>query len=294
MPQFWRAQRDESFRTVTLPNFLLIGAMKAGTSSLYRYLGSHPDIFMAKVKEPQFFVADGNWALGWDWYESLFEGSDSALARGEASTDYTKYPEIEGVAERIAQHLPDAKLVYLVRHPIRRMVSHYQHQVANGDEDRPAGRALLEDPAFVNHSRYAMQLDRYLKHFPRDQILLVTSEDLRHRRVQTVSTVLDFLGVDGSKAASSYDFEVHSTLDKKSVRPVIHKLRSSPVYRSVTRKMPSSFKKALDRHTSLISTRSREITLAEDVVRELEDRVRDDVSRLRALMPGGFDGWGIA
>ena len=120
-----------------LPSFLVIGAMKAGTTSLYHYLHAHPQVFMPSIKELDFFVAGGNWGRGLHWYQKQFAGAGpGAVAVGEASTMYTKYPSVDGVPERIAAHLPEVRLVYVVRDPIDRIRSHYRHRVAVGTGDR--------------------------------------------------------------------------------------------------------------------------------------------------------------
>src|SRR5204863_2222453 len=88
-------------RRLMLPNFLIIGAQKSGTTSLYRYLQMHPDVFMPRNKEPDFFVAERNWPMGLDWYEAHFAAARDAIAIGEASTTYTMYPHYAGVPERV-------------------------------------------------------------------------------------------------------------------------------------------------------------------------------------------------
>ena len=168
---------------VTLPNFLVIGAMKAGTVSLHNYLGEHPDVFVGDggtFGEPHFFVAEQNWPRGRGWYESLFDGADRAAAIGECSPGYTWAHVYRGVPERIAQLIPEARLIYLVRDPIARMQSMYMHQVSAGRERRRADAALLDD-RYLWPSRYGFQLGAYLDHFDRSQILVIASEVLRAR-----------------------------------------------------------------------------------------------------------------
>src|SRR4051812_36085465 len=98
-----------------LPNLIIIGAARAGTTSLYHYLRSHPEIWMSPEKELYFFVEDHNWKRGIEWYERHFPAGTPV--RGEASTFYTHFPIRPGVPERIAALLPSAKLIYLVRDP---------------------------------------------------------------------------------------------------------------------------------------------------------------------------------
>ena len=198
-----------------LPNFIVIGAMKSGTTSLYHYLRDHEQIFMSRIKELDFFAEAGNWSRGMDWYRQQFKGAENALARGEASTLYTKYPEHTGVPERIAATVPDVRLIYVVRDPIERLRSHYQHRVMTGMEKSPPEVALLENPSYVNCSRYAMQLERYLDHFPREQILVVPSEALKADRTATVQQVYEFLGVDPSRMPPHLDKEYYRTAQRR-------------------------------------------------------------------------------
>jgi hypothetical protein len=126
---------------MTLPTFVVIGAMKAGTVSLRHCLDDHPDVFLGgggMFGEPNFFVAEHNWPRGRGWYESLFDGADQAAVIGECSPCYTWAHVYRGVPERMAQVIPQARLVYVVRDPIARMQSMYMHQVSAGRERRRA------------------------------------------------------------------------------------------------------------------------------------------------------------
>jgi hypothetical protein len=276
---------------VTLPNFIVIGAMKAGTTSLYTYLGSHPQVFMSAIKEPEFFVAERNHSL--DWYKGLFDEAGDAAAIGEASTDYSKYPMWKGVPERLAALLPDVKLIYLVRHPIQRLLSHYRHLLERREVDSPPEVALLEDPMFVDHSRYAMQIDQYFQFFPRESLLVLKSEDLRADRDVTMRRVYRFLGVDPEWRDPSFDHEFHLGAEKIGTRASIRRLREIPAYRALSARVPSRVKVGLERHTPLVKGRLRETRVDRKVLIELEKRVREDVARLHAWMPPSFDGWGI-
>lgn len=182
----------------TLPTFLVIGAMKAGTTSLHQYLAAHPDIFMTTPKEPRYF-ADGpgaNFDQGLDWYRSLFAPGAHHKVRGESSTHYTKAPKWSGVPERIAKVIPDVRMVYLLRDPIDRIRSMYAFLVFRDNEQRSFEQVAIEDSRYVDWSLYAYQLELYLEHFDRSQILVLWSDDLRHRRDHTVGRILSFIGLD--------------------------------------------------------------------------------------------------
>ena len=213
---------------MVLPNFILIGAMKAGTTSLASYLGSHPEVFMAAPKEPGFFNPQRNWDRGLDWYEGLFARAGSFPARGEASTSYTKAPDVSGVPQRIASVLPDVRLVYLVRNPVERIVSHYKHDVDRGDEDgrMPLAEAVRRRSDYLDFSRYGMQLSLYLDVFPRDRVFVASSDRLRHDREHALAEILDFIGVSSSVGGMVLDRERHLGSDKRRVMPALEQART--------------------------------------------------------------------
>ena len=178
-PFLRRSDRDASG---PLPNFLLIGAMKAGTTSMYHYLRAHPQVYMPTFKAPEFFAGKALSTRGVDWYRKQFAGAGpEAVAIGEASNVYTKYPHYPGVPERIAELIPDVRLLYIVRDPVARIRSHYQTRVAEGAEKLPLLEALATNSIYLDYSRYAMQIEQYLEHFPDEQLLVTTAEALRRR-----------------------------------------------------------------------------------------------------------------
>ena len=284
-----------------LPNFLVIGAMKAGTTSLYHYLSAHPEIFMPKIKEVDFFTEELNWGRGFDWYERQFApAAPDVVALGEASTSYTKHPRYKGVPERIATHLPKVKLVYVVRDPIERIRSHYQHNAALGDERRPIDEAVVDNPIYVDYSRYAMQIERYLQCFSREQLLVITSEALLHDRRPTVRAVYEFLQVDPNVEAETLDQEFYKTEERREYSPLVGAVRRTlkRVFHSqvglwrgrfVTRALKDKIGRPIRSESALASVKIPPETRA-----VLEERLRDDIERLRAYLPAGFDGWGIA
>jgi hypothetical protein len=107
------------------PSFLIIGAMKCATSTLHAQLGAQPGIYTTDFKEPNFFGADETHDRGIEWYESLFAAAPPSSPRGESSTHYTKRDEFPHACERIHRYAPDLRLVYVMRHPMARLVSHY-------------------------------------------------------------------------------------------------------------------------------------------------------------------------
>jgi hypothetical protein len=278
-----------------LPTFVLIGARKAGTVALHVYLRDHPQIFMSIPKEPIFFMAEGNWGLGLRWYEELFDGADGALAVGEASVGYSDYPKRAGVAQRMASVIPDARLVYLVRHPIDRIRSDYQDQVLRGTERRPITEALVADRSYLDRSRYAFQIDQYLEHFDRDRLLVVTSEDLRHARLATLSRIYRFLGVDDGWESSSPTLtrEYHRTAEWRVGRPALDPIRRTRPYRALSSFAPGILKRAVRPLTTRKARNRHRPELPPALRKHLEDGLRDDIRRLPDFLGRDFDGWGI-
>ena len=147
---------------MSLPNFIIIGAGKSGTTSLAHQLGQHPDIFLSDPKEPHFFSI--NWHKGIDWYLNIFSRANNCSAVGEASATYTLYPEYKDVPERMASVLGEnVRLLYIVRNPVERMLSHCQHDKISGlvPVNAPYQSMLGESGKYFQGSCYASQLERY-------------------------------------------------------------------------------------------------------------------------------------
>lgn len=188
------------------PNFFIIGAMKAGTTSLHNYLNYHPSVFMCEPKEPGYFVQELNWSEGEDWYLNLFKGAGDESIIGESSTHYTKFPTYAGVAERLFHFSPDARLVYIMRDPVKRALSQYWFSVDSSArrpvagiymENRPLMTALKEESSYVDFSDYALQLKQYLDFFPADHIYTLSFESLIANPAMETGNILSWLGVSG-------------------------------------------------------------------------------------------------
>jgi hypothetical protein len=242
-----------------LPNLIVIGAMKCGTTALHRYLALHPDVAMSEPKELNFFCGPerlgdanessawsaGNWHRGVEWYAGHFR---PAPVRGEASPGYTS-PSFPEVAERMARVLPDARLVYAVRDPVERAVSQYLHHRADGTERRPIEEALLDPGSqYLERSLYHVRLEPYLARFPRERIFICAQEDLSSNQRATLRELYRFAGVDDSFWSPEHDRRWNVA-------------RSEPV------------------------------PLDEPLRRRLAERLSDDAARLRGLAGQEFKLW---
>jgi len=186
------------------PNFLIIGAPKAGTTSLAALLGQHPEIHVPEGgKELRFFSHDINYAKGYDWYESRFAAAGDASRSGEASPCYSETHIFRETPARIAKHLPEARLIYILRHPVRRIESawrqglHTRHPMPTSFD-----RAVREYPHLLGTSRYWTHLNAFRRHFADDQIRLLFLEDLRQDPRALLRECCEFLDVD-----PDHDFE---------------------------------------------------------------------------------------
>jgi len=240
------------------PNLFQVGAMKSGTSSLHVYLASHPEIFMCEPKEPCYFVelADLEWParqtverFGF-WrseaaYLELFADAGDARVLGESSTNYSKGPKIAGVPERMATFAPEARILYLMRDPVERTISHYWHAVRQRKEGRDLVTALAEEPHYREVSHYALQLRPYLELFGAERVHTLTLEALRGDPCRELRSVFIWLGVDP-------DFEPpdlaprHVTpddLERVRGRGRLERFRHSVLWNAVGRLMPAALRR---------------------------------------------------
>ena len=199
-------RRKQAERTGALPNLIVVGGLKCGTTSLHHYLSLHPQIAMSRPKELNFFVSELNWELGPQWYASHFDRR--AAVRGETSPHYTNMPRFQGVAARMREALgAQTRLVYMVRDPYERLLSHFLHNEGGGYETRPMDAALTPQSSYVARSLYAMQLEPYLEAFAREQILVVDNSELALEREATLSRVFEFCGVDAGFTSQQFERE---------------------------------------------------------------------------------------
>ncbi|MDP3921352.1 MAG: sulfotransferase [Candidatus Omnitrophota bacterium] len=239
-------------RTV-LPNFLIIGAMKSGTSSLHYYLGRHDDIYTPNLKEPGLFLDYSNeipivssmsanqikMGLSNDQLlRTLLNGYHGEKMFGESSTFYTKAPYMGSeVPARLSKLCPDMKFIYLVRNPLARIVAQYRHHAAvakqpfNGGRpvaltQRPFNEELAENPgAYVELSRYFAQLNHYLRFFPKASFKVIVFERFVKNVPATLKNVFEFLGVE-SRQYDGGNFKVYNE-GKQRTRKVFGEIRYS-------------------------------------------------------------------
>jgi hypothetical protein len=278
-------------RADRLPTFLVIGAQKAATTSLWAYLRDHPDVFLPELKELNFFAKEGTWDRGLGWYEDQFRNAGDRPVRGDISPGYTMFPIFSGVPARMASIVPDAKLIYLLRHPIERMVSSWRQSLADGLEHRPLRESLLMDVRYVSVSQYATQIERYLEFFDRSQLLVLKSEELAADPMAVLRRVCTFIGADPSWVPNNLSIRYNTgdskVVPRKRTRYAFRLLRSLQL-RSVAYRIRTDRRAFWYRPLA-----ADEQVVDEDLGDRLADYLRIDLERLVDLCGPGFEPWGL-
>ncbi len=239
-------------RTPRLPDFVVIGAQKAGTTSLHGALGQHPRVMLPAAKEVHYFTLHSEQPLS--WYAAQFADADAEQLCGEATPYYLFHP---AVPARLARCLPDARLIVLLRDPVARTLSHYFHAVRRGNECLPLSEALDAEPtrldgaetallspggvhlahqrlSYVARSRYEQQLPRFEAWRQQERLLVLRSEDLFIKPQPTLAQVLGFLGLPAADATRLHlPMQNSGTGEATAVPPALrHRLREQlePTY----------------------------------------------------------------
>ncbi|BAM02224.1 sulfotransferase domain-containing protein [Phycisphaera mikurensis] len=215
------------------PDFLLIGAQKAGTTSLFFDLRAQPSLFVPDGKELRVLLEDEDDRVR-ALYERHFAQAPAGQLRGDCSTDYAKRTEHPGVPERARRLLgADTRLIYMLRDPVQRLLSHHHHECNRG-EPLPLADALDAWPRLVDNSRYAFQAEAWLEHFSADRLLVVFFEDFVRDRAAVVERCCTFLGSGFSPEAVGDAVHNRSSGKARADAPV-QRLRKLPLYQSVVR-----------------------------------------------------------
>lgn len=283
-----------------LPSFFIIGAPKAGTTSLHYYLEQHPQVQMSAIKEPGFLASagphnDSRKVDRLDRYEQLFD--PSIAVRGESSTNYAEYPLRQGVPERIRALAPEAKFIYLVRDPVERTVSHYHQLVASTGESRSMQEALgdLSDPRSpcICASLYALQLELYLRIFPQERILVLDQAEMLTDRRATLGKVFAFLGVEQEFDSTQFDMEFLKSEGRRTYPPALSHFIGHTL-RPRTRWIPPRVRRTLRLSMEKSFLAPLEVSVLDDDLRSrLVDLYAGEVERLRAFTGQTFPTWSI-
>ena len=283
------SERDDG----RLPDFFVVGAAKSGTTSLYYYLNQHPDIGMSIPKEPNFFNRE-DFQAGLDDYKRCF--SRQGRVRGESSVEYTYHPFVNGPPERIHSVLPAAKIIYIVRDPVDRAEAHYHQRYCSGKVGPGIEKAFADldhaSNVFIATSMYAMQMDRYLRFFPRSALLVVDQNELKFNREETMRSVFSFLDVDSAFASDRFSLELNTRQDKLRMSDAGRRLRRSAIADLARTALPAPVRDAAFEMARRGLMRNVARTpLPPDVRRRVVEALTDDAQRFRELSGLAFAQW---
>lgn len=286
---------------MSLPDFLVIGAYKSGSTALHEALRAHPQVFVPARKGPSFFAFDGveepdrplppGTVRGWEDYQALFEPAPAGSVRGEVSPEYLANPRAAG---RIRERVPDARLVAILRNPVERAFSDYLMYVRDGLEpETDFGRALDAQEArrhdaaptgyYVETGFYGRQLRPYFEAFPRERIQVHLFEDFAADPDAVLRSLFAFLGVDPALGAAPERAVNVSGVPRNALvaAAVRGGRRLAPLLpAAVRRRAKATLARGLDRPALAPKHRSRLVEL-----------YREDVAELERLLERPLDGW---
>lgn len=267
---------------MTQPDFLIIGAMKCGTSTLQTQLAAQPGVFMTTPKEPNFFSDDPIYAQGMDWYSALYDAAAPDDLKGEASTHYTKLPTWPDTVARLKQAVPDPRLIYMIRNPVQRCVSHYIHEWSEGRLTMPLDTAIKEVPEIGAYSQYAMQIAPFIEAFGAERILLTSLEAIKRDGTGELARIGAFIGL--KQTAAWQDTIKAQNVSAKRMRklPLQGLLIDNPVARTLRRTLVP---KAL--RTRIRDARTMDVrpTLGDAARATLETTFLQDRAALAQIFP---------
>ena len=251
---------------------------KAGTTSLYEYLATHPDIFASPIKETKFFLKPNPTVEEANCYHAMFAGRTKERWAFEASPHYAQYPQHVGVPARMHAAFPQAHLIYILRHPIDRIYSHYLFRFSKPDkgEQRGFDEAVDANPLYLDTSKYYLQLTQYFSLFPRTRILVVFFEELVASPQTTISRIFNFLDVDETFEPPNIGRVYRNTKERTMVAPALRRIRQGSWYNYLPWRV---------RHWARRRFRTRPPTTADILRTESYNRLhrllRDDVASLQ-------------
>ena len=270
-----------------MPDFVIIGAMKCATSTLHDQLARVRGVCMSDPKEPNFFSDELNWAKGLDWYSSIFESMPDGDLKGESSTHYTKLPTYPLCVARMREHIPHAKLIYVMRDPIDRIVSQYIHEWSQRviSDDCPIDDAIEQYPMLIDYSRYAMQLKPYIEHWGTERILPVFFERLMSNPQPEFERIGRFLGLEsGMQWINDGAQNVSSQRQRRG--PVLNAILGNRVLQTLRRTlMPESVRA---RFRSRWTMKQRPV-LSEQAIALLRERLDPDMQELGSWIGRDLD-----
>jgi hypothetical protein len=260
------------------PDFIIIGAMKCATSTLHEQLARQPGVFMSIPKEPNFFSDDAQWSRGVDWYTGLFDDAPADALCGESSTHYTKLPTHPDTVDRMRRFLSaGTRFIYVMRHPVDRLISHYKHERSQGTITEEIEEAIERHPKLIEYGRYSRQLEPYLDSFGRDRVLPVFFDRLGGAPQQELERICRFIG--GPARPEWVDDLPRQNVSGRRLQrtPLRGLVLDSPSLRALGRlALPKPIRTRIEEHWTFKAS----IKLSPDTERELARVFDEDLARL--------------
>lgn len=274
----------------SFPNFLIIGAAKCGTTTLYHYLNSHPDIFMSEVKEIRFFNADDSYSKGLDYYSQHFANNKGESRIGEASHQYSQIDQFPNSAERIQNDLGLVDLVYVVRHPIERIESAWkQVRFSHPELTTSFNDDLLKDSWYLGPSLYWKQASHYLKYWPKHKIHIVFLEDLKQHPQHELKKIYNFLNVDPSFSDQQINKNHKPSSSRRIKTGLGQKMHNWSYYHTLSTCIPQSMKNPIRR---LFSTSgNQELKWKPSTYEQVLSEVKEDSQYFLSFCQKPSDYW---
>jgi hypothetical protein len=271
-------------------DFMMIGAQKCGTTSIAAQLAAHPQVCFCKEKEPGYFHQTEDWRAGLDGYHALYDPRPGQLL-GEASTYYTFFPEFRGTAERLYEYNPSLKLIYVMRQPVERIISHYSHNFVREIDTRPPDEAVFREPNYLNRSRYAVQIRPYLELFGPENVLLLIFEEYTAGQIPTLYRIADFLGIDPAPFDATDTTPQHQTVGQPYLRSeAVRNFTHTDVFQKMRNVVPAAIRQPI-RHRLFSNKIAEKPSFSPETKRALWRLLEDDVHVVEELIGHRLEGW---
>lgn len=282
-----------------LPNLIIIGAMKCGTTSLHNYLSLHPEIYMSETKEINYFSKQDIYLNGINWYETFFNTNLKVV--GESSQSYSKYHVWPNTPKRIFKDLKNnIKFLYILRDPIKRIYSHYNEMQSQNCAPSSLEDYILKDlinNEIVLSSCYFKQISQFLKFYSIDKFKIVTLEELEKNRLSILNDIFDFLGVKKIKDEKLFNFNSNTSDEKKTRTNVGQFIVENKIIIKLKKKTPhrikTFFKQKRIFQKILFKDIKRNVKLSDCTESELKKIFKKDVNKLRKLTGLEFNEWSV-
>jgi hypothetical protein len=281
------------------PTFIIVGSAKCGTTALASILDAHSDCCMSRPKEVRFFSDtinylpnNPNYEKGWAWYQQAFSHYQGESAIGEATPFYSSRTRSPNTARRIYEFNPDMKIIYMVRDPIRRQISAWKMQYDTGLHkveklNREHDWALKgidywmeqqRDSGQWDECRYGYQLAAYEQYFTQQNILVTFLEDWIETKQEEVERILNFLNLSPERALERHRENSNAEKNRKYDRPLLKKVRTNPVVRSLVKTFPVSFRDWARDNVARQKSLYPSDVICEKICREFIEYIEDDIA----------------